>query len=102
MQTGKVIGCITDDKGKPVGSYNKDPILDSWAYEVPFPDGDVQQYALNIIAKLIYLEYDENGRRSQMMDSILEYRHSDDVLTKSESYESRINGQKKTMCITKR
>ena len=38
MQTGKVIGRVTDENGRPVRTYNKDPLLDTRIYEVIFPE----------------------------------------------------------------
>lgn len=39
---GKVIGNVLDKDGKPVGSQNDNPILNSRLYEVRFDDGLVE------------------------------------------------------------
>ena len=85
MQSGKVVGRVTDGSGKPIGVYNKDPLLDTRVYEVIFPDGDSQQYSANLIAESIYMQCDEDGRREQMLDEIVGYDKWDDALTRNEA-----------------
>ena len=70
MKSGKVIGRLTDRKGRPVGTYNANPLMDTRVYEVEFPDGLIQQYSANLIAESIHMECDEEGRRHQMMQEI--------------------------------
>ena len=88
MQSGKVVGRVTDGSGKPIGVYNKDPLLDTRVYEVIFPDGDSQQYSANLIAESIYMQCDEDGRREQMLDEIIGHDKSDDALTRNEVKQS--------------
>ena len=66
-----------------------------------FPDGIVEQYVANTIAKLIYMACDEGGRRSQMMDGILEFHRSDDALRKGEEMIFGLNGQRKKVRTVK-
>lgn len=101
MQTGKVIGRLLDKDGNPVGNYNKDPLLNTRVYEVLFPDGNVGQYSGNLIAESIYMDCDEEGRRSQMMESIVEVRSNDDALQKSEGFIVSANGERKRVKTTK-
>ena len=51
MKSGKVIGRVTDRKGRPIGTYNNDPLLDTRVYEVEFSDGTIQQYSVNLIVE---------------------------------------------------
>ena len=101
MQAGRVVGRVLDNSGKPVGAYNKDPLLDSRIYEVMFPDGNIEQYAANLIAESIYMDCDDEGRRSQMMDGIVEFHRSDDALRKDEAMYVNSNGRKGKIRTTK-
>mmetsp|Transcript_10686 Transcript_10686/g.15073 ORF Transcript_10686/g.15073 Transcript_10686/m.15073 type:complete len:195 (+) Transcript_10686:622-1206(+) len=92
--TGKVISRVLDSNGNPVGEYNKDPLLDSRIYEVMFPDGEVQQYSSNLIAKAIWSECDSGGRRHQLMDEKISHEKGQDALEPEEAYKS-INGRNK-------
>jgi type IV pilus biogenesis protein CpaD/CtpE len=46
-----------------VGKSHPNPVLDTRVLEVQFPDGNVQEFAANIIAKHIYLQVDDEGCR---------------------------------------
>ena len=101
MQAGKVIGRVVDDSGRPVGTFNKDPLLDSRVYEVMFPDGNIEQYAANLIAESIYMNCDDEGRRSQIMDGIVEFHRSVDALRKDEAITVGPSGDKRRIKTTK-
>ena len=103
MQAGKVVGRVLSKDGLAIGSYNKNPVLDTRVYEVMFPDRNTQQYSANLIAEAIYMDCDEDGRRSQVMDKIISYEKSPDALTKEEAWVSSDsnNGQRKHVKTTK-
>ena len=101
MKSGKVVGRVTDRNGRPVGTFNSNPLLDTRVYEVEFPDGSVNQYSANIIAESIYLECDNEGRRSQMLDRIIECRKGPDAINIGEEYFTSRNGRKSRIKTTK-
>jgi hypothetical protein len=39
-----------DGNSKTVGTYSDNPIMNSIVYEVEFPDGELREYAANILA----------------------------------------------------
>jgi hypothetical protein len=51
MQMGKVIGRPLGDHGSTMGSYDDNPVLNSMIYDVEFPDGNIKEYAANILAE---------------------------------------------------
>jgi hypothetical protein len=61
FKIGTVVWRKVDADGKPSGLSNNNPILDTREYEVEFADGDVLEYAANVIA--------ENGSRWQALCS---------------------------------
>jgi hypothetical protein len=40
-----------NDNGKTIGTYCDNPIMNSIVYEVEFPDGELREYAANILAE---------------------------------------------------
>ena len=102
MQSGKVIGRLTDRKGRPIGTYNANPLLDTQVYEVEFPDGLIQQYSANLIAESVHMECDEEGRSHQMMQEIVECRKDADALNIGEEFITTNNGAKSRIKTTKR
>ena len=100
-QVGRVVGRLLDKDGKPVGSFNKDPLFDTRVYEVMFPDGTVQQYSSNLIAEAVYDQCNEDGRRHQFMDELVDYVKSPDAIEKHDGYTVSKNGQRKKLKTTK-
>ena len=47
------------------------PILDTRTYEAKFPDGEVSEYAANIIAENMWAQCDLEGKQHIIMDSIM-------------------------------
>ena len=45
--------------GHSVGSYHDNPILNSVVYDVEFPDGQVKEYAANVIAENMLTQVDD-------------------------------------------
>ena len=43
MQVAKVIDRSTDRYGNPVGTYNRNPSVNTQVYDVMFPDGAIQK-----------------------------------------------------------
>jgi len=47
---GRVIKCMDDEAGSPVGQCNNNPILDRHHYEVQFGNGSMVEYMANVVA----------------------------------------------------
>lgn len=65
---------VTDGRGKPVGTANDNPLLDSRQYEIELEDGSIERYQANTIAENIYAQTDDEGRVSIMLDEIYGHR----------------------------
>jgi hypothetical protein len=72
--SGCVVGRKRDYDGKPVGTSNSNPILDTRVYDVEFPDGHVEEFTANVIAECIYSQVDREGRQYLMMREIIDHR----------------------------
>ena len=60
--------------GTTHGTYDDNPILNSIIYEVEFPDGQVKDYAANVIAENILSQVDDEGFSNTLLASILDYK----------------------------
>ena len=58
IKSAKVIARSKDDNGNVIGSYNENPLLNSIIYDVEFPDGEIREYAANMIAQNMYSQID--------------------------------------------
>ena len=69
-----MIGHKRDNLGRPVGSAHPNPILDTRAYNVKFPDGHVEEFTANVIAESVYSQVDRKGRQYLLMDEITDHK----------------------------
>jgi preprotein translocase subunit Sss1 len=86
FKIGKVVRRKVDADGKPSGLSNDNPILDTREYEVEFADGDVLEYAANVIAENLYSSVDQDGKRFVLMDSIVDHKMNELALTKADAF----------------
>ena len=101
MKTGKVTKRAVDHKGKVVGSYDNNPYLNSMIYEVEFPDGQMKEYAANIIAKNMLTQVDSKGYSTTLMEGIIDYCKDTAVaVMKSDMYVVTGRGQKRARKTT--
>jgi hypothetical protein len=71
---GKVKQRSIGPDGRTVGSYDPNPILNSIVYDVEFPDGQVKEYAANIIAENMLSQVDSEGYSTSLIQGILDYK----------------------------
>ena len=74
MTMGKVKGRSIGDHGKVMGSYHDNPILNSIVYDVEFPDGQVKEYAANILAENMLSQVDPDGHNRLLMKEIVDFK----------------------------
>ena len=101
MKAAKVKGRSTDPDGRSVGTYDENPIMNTLVYDVEFPDGEVREYAANVIAENMYSQVDDEGFTLCLLDSILDYRSDDGAVTRENMYVVTKRGQRrmrKTTC----
>ncbi|GFH50714.1 hypothetical protein CTEN210_07190 [Chaetoceros tenuissimus] len=80
----KVKGRKRDAEGNPVGKANENPILDTRVYQLQFPDGRVEEYAVNMIAENLFEQADENSWDSGIIEEFLDIRKDDSVAVPKE------------------
>ncbi|KAI2497125.1 Reverse transcriptase (RNA-dependent DNA polymerase) [Fragilaria crotonensis] len=94
MLRGTVKSRKRDSDGKPIGSSNPNPILDTREYIVCFEDGTEDTYMANLIAECIYSQIDENGRQLLLMQEIIDHKKTSDAISEEDSYYSTKAGPK--------
>jgi hypothetical protein len=83
------------------GSYDSKPYLNSMIYEVEFPDGQVKEYAANLIAENMLTQVDSDGYSITMMDGIVDYKRDNAVtIAESDMHMITLRGQKRMRKMT--
>ena len=101
MSSGKVVSQVKDKDGEVKGTYNRNPILNTRVYDVMFPDGEVCQYAANIIAENMYFQVDYNGHNTLLLKEITYHRKSEMAVTIDDNFVVSKTGRKSLMNTTK-
>ena len=101
MLAARVVRRSKDNKGKLIGKFNENPILNTRVYDVLFPDGSYEQYAANQIAENIYSQVDEEGRRYLMLADIIDHRTTNEALSNDDAYITSENGNRSRIKTTK-
>ena len=73
MVTGKVTQRTIGPDGQVTGTYYNNPYLNSTIYDVEFPDGQVKEYAANIIAENMLTQVDSDGMSTTLMEAIVDH-----------------------------
>lgn len=82
-----------DSNGNPVGISNPNPILDSRIYELEFPDGRIEEYAVNVIAENLFNQADDDGWDCGLLDEIIDIRKDDKVAVSRDDGYVTIDGK---------
>ena len=78
MVNGKVIQRTIGPDGQVTGTYDNNPFLNSIIYDVESPDGQVREYAANIIAENMLIQVDSDGMSTTLMEAIVDHRRDDE------------------------
>ena len=78
MVNGKVIQRTMGADGQVTGIYDNNPFLNSIIDDVEFPDGQVKEYAANIIAENLLTQVDSEGISTTLMKAIVDHRRDDE------------------------
>ena len=96
MQTAKVIQRSLGADGVIVGTYDDKPALNSIVCDVEFPDGNIREYAANVIAENMLTQVDEDGFSLSLMEGIVDdKRYPVTALSKDDKYVVTRRGQKR-------
>ena len=101
LQAGQVKWRTLGLDGKTIGRYHENPIMNSLIYDVEFPDGQIKEYAANVISENILSQVDSEGFSTDHFESIVDYRVNDFAVPKSEGFILSRNGQRKQRKTTK-
>jgi hypothetical protein len=96
MVVGKVTRRAVGPDGTTVGTYDDNPMLNSIVYEVEFPDGQLKDYAANVIAENMLTQVDAEGFSRSTMSAIVDYRKDSSIAAeKPDAYVVTRTGQKR-------
>ncbi len=82
----KVIGWKHDAKGNPIGKVHSNPIIDSRVYKVQFPDGNIEDYAANVIVENMYSQVDAEGHWHLLLDEIINHHQESNPIRINDNY----------------
>ena len=74
------------------------PILDTWTYEVEFPDGQIAEYSANIIAENMYAQCDTEGNQYLLLREIVDWKMDDSATSLPDWYAT--SGAHRYFCKT--
>jgi hypothetical protein len=95
MQFGKVTKRMRDAEGRPIGTANENPLLDTREYAVEFRDGHSEALSANLIAQNLYSQIDEEGNVHVLLDEIIDHRRGDRAVDKDDAFITMKNGVKR-------
>ncbi len=96
MTVGKVTKRALGPDGNVAGTYDENPCLNTMIYEVEFPDGQLKEYAANVIAENMLSQVDSDGFSITMMEAITDYRKDEAVaVPKNNKYITTTSGQQR-------
>ena len=81
-QFAKVTKRLQDAEGRPIGTANDNPLLDTREYEVEFLDGHVESMSANLSAQHLFSQVDEEGHRYILLDDIIDFRRDGNAIDK--------------------
>jgi hypothetical protein len=90
-----------DNDGKPIGTANDNPLMDSRMYEVEFIDGTIEILPANIIAENILSQVDSEGHRQLFIDEIIDHRKTKDAIDIKDGFTTTKYGTKRLKRTTK-
>jgi hypothetical protein len=96
MLLGRVTKRAVGPDSTLTGSYDNNPYINTMIYEVEFPDGQLREYAVNIIAENMLTQVDSDGNSITIMEGIIDYKKDDAVaVRKNEVHVVTRRGQKR-------
>ncbi len=65
-------------KGEPIGHAHNNPLFDTCEYDIELMDGTQEQCQVNVIAKSMYAQVDDEECQYQILDEIVDH-HKDNT-----------------------
>jgi hypothetical protein len=82
----QVVGRKCNAGGNPIGTANRNPILDTRLYEVRFEDGSSKEYAANAIAENLYSQVNPKGNEFLLLEEIVKFRKKANAVLREDMY----------------
>ena len=101
VQVGKVTKRAIGPDGTIGGTYDENPRLNSMVYEVEFPDGQVKEYAANVLAENILSQVDSEGFSTVLFDGIVDYKKDTSAVALADKFVVTRRGQRRLKQTTK-
>ena len=96
ITVGKVTKRALGPDGTVAGTYDDNPCLNTMIYEVEFQDGQLKEYAANIIAENMLTQVDDDGYSLTMLKAITNYRKDEaEAVAMKDKYLTTTSGQKR-------
>jgi hypothetical protein len=92
LTPSRVIGRKRDEDGNPVGTYNRNPLLNTRVYLVEFNDGHVAEYGANTIAEAIYNQVNDAGFQEALFTDVIGHRQLADEVMPEAVFHALENG----------
>jgi hypothetical protein len=87
LQRGIVKQRSIDENGNNIiGRYDENPTKSSVIYDVEFPDGQVKEYAANIIAENMLSQVNPEGYSTTLFDGIIDFQKDSSAVPITERY----------------
>ena len=90
-----------DKDGRPIGTADDNPMLDTCEYEVEFLDGHCKSLSANVIVQHIFSQVDEEGHQRLFLDDNIDYRKDDTAIYKADAFIVMRNGVKRRKLTTR-
>ena len=100
MERGTVRQRALGPDGRVVGEYDSNPILNSLIYEVEFSDGQVREYAANVIAENMLTQVDSDGFTQSIMEGIIDYKKDANAVATADGWVTTSSGQRRARKTT--
>jgi hypothetical protein len=71
------------------------PALNSMIYDVEFPDGNIKECAVNILAENMLSQLDPYGYNTILLKEIIDYRRDDSAVPLEDKYLTTRSGQRR-------
>ena len=84
LRKAKVIGRTKDGNRDVICSYDHNHFLNTLTYDVEFSYVEIKEYSVNVIAKNVYSQVDEDGYNARILDSIADCRKCSNVVDESD------------------
>jgi len=96
MTVRRVTNRALGPNGTVAGTYDENTCLNTMIYKVEFPNGQLKEYAANVIAKNMLTQVNSDSYSLTMMEAITDYQKDDAIaIPKIDKYLTTASGQKR-------